>query len=106
MTATPVSITFQSKTQLAEALLPLPLEEVIARISSASPETRLDFHYDKTLELKKVIPLRNPGIGNLLNTALYKTNTLTVFFPATPRVPHHLAIALNREINGISEMNQ
>lgn len=101
------SITFRSETDLGKAVDPLSLEEVITRTSSSTTSSIIDFHYDAALSADKVISLRKRGIGNLLKTEVYKTKTLTVFYPEFPRVPHHLTIALNRSgIEGVGNVSE
>ena len=100
-------VTFQSKAELEKALEPLSVEEVMGRISASAASVALDFRCDEALSAGKLVPLRNPGTGNLLKTEVYKTKTLTVFYPETPRVPHHLTIALNRGgIKGVASVSE
>ncbi|MBS3903164.1 MAG: HIT domain-containing protein [Anaplasmataceae bacterium] len=101
------TIVFPSKIALEKALEPLHLDEIRRRISASTTAMTLDLQYDETLSSRKVVPLRNPGTGNLLNTVVHQTKTLTVFYPETPRVPHHLTIALNRrDIQGITDIHE
>jgi histidine triad (HIT) family protein len=94
-------ITFSSSAELEKALQPITLAEIQERAAKV-PTQPLDFAYDPDL-VQKPIPLRNRGIENLLEHELYKTDQVTVFYPKVPRVPHHLAIALNRpDVQGIS----
>jgi len=102
-----VPIFFKSRLDLEKALLPLNLDEVVNRIASSNASFKLNFQYDGRLATSKVISFRNPGVGNLLNAELYKTKTMTVYYPEKPRVPHHLTIALNRrEIKGIADISE
>lgn len=101
------SITFQSADALKYALEPLSSDDVMTRVSSPTAPIPLKFQYDEDLSHKKIIPLRNPGTGNLLKTEIYHTKALSVFYPETPRVPHHLSIALNRtDIKGIAGVSE
>ncbi|MEI6531487.1 MAG: hypothetical protein WCN87_01555 [Chlamydiota bacterium] len=106
ISASAATVTFRDRAALEAALLPLKPEEVVARIA-ASSMLSLKLECDETATETKVIPLRNPGPGNLLKTELYKTSTLTVYYPETPRVPHHLTIALNRrDVRGIANVTE
>lgn len=101
------SIVFQSKAELQKALEPLTVEEVVDRIATSTASVALNFEYNEGLAAAKLTPLRNPGTRNLLKTELYRTETVTVFYPETPRVPHHLTIVLNRrDIRGVSSVSQ
>ncbi|MDR3624506.1 MAG: HIT domain-containing protein [Chlamydiales bacterium] len=98
-------IFFQSPEALVQALQPLDLDEVTQRISLS--KIPLKFECDATLAQRKVLPLRRGPVGNLLETEVFKGKTLTVFFPETPRVPHHLAIALERfDIRGVASVSK
>ena len=100
------TIIFQSKAELERALAPLSVEAVTHRIAASTASVALHFQYAEGLTQGKVIPLRNPGTGNLQKTEIYKTKALTVFYPETPRVPHHLTIALNRKaIRGVASVS-
>jgi len=93
---------FSSENALKGALVPLQLEEIAVRISPS-----VQFQYDPNVGEKKIIPLRNPGTENLLKTEVYKTQSWTVFYPETPRVPHHLVIALNRSnAKGVADIDE
>ena len=99
-------VVFHSEKQLREALHPLTLEEVKQRIRSVPKHPQLELQYDENLEKIKCLPLRNMGFKTFLKTELCKTKTLTVYYPEDPRVPHHLAIALNRKnVRGISDVS-
>jgi diadenosine tetraphosphate (Ap4A) HIT family hydrolase len=101
------AIVFQSRAHLQQALKPLSVEEVVHRVATSTASIALNFQYDEELSQDKIIPLRNPGAGNLLKTELYKAKTLTIFYPEAPRVPHHLTIALNRrKIRGIASVSE
>lgn len=99
-------VIFQSKTELEKALNPLKLEEVSDRIANSSASDRLQLSFNEAL-IPQPILLRNQGVGNLFKTELYRTETLTVFYPENPRVPQHLVISLNRKgIGGITDVNE
>lgn len=101
----PIVLTFQSPEKLQEALFPHTIVEIENRI--ASSQIPLNFQYNAALEEKRTIPLRNPGTGNLLKNEVFKTELLTVYYPETPRVPHHLIIALNRpNVKGITDVSE
>jgi histidine triad (HIT) family protein len=102
------AVTFPSRASLEIALYPLTLEEVVQRVAKSSASLKLSLDYLNAPVIdKKVIPLRNPGCGNLLRTEIYKTKHLTVYYPENPRVPHHLTIALNRRtIKGFSSISE
>lgn len=101
------TVVFPSKEELEKALAPFSLEEVTSRIAATAIPHTLAFQCDETLLAEKAVPLRNSGIGNLLKTEVYQTKALTVFCPEAPRVPHHLAIALNRKgIKGLADISE
>lgn len=101
------TVTFSSQQDLEKALAPHDLEEVVGRIAKANASMALNFQIDASSPVEKVSSLRNPGVGNLLQTEVHRTETLTVFYPETPRAPHHLTIAFNRkEIKGLSDITQ
>lgn len=105
--ATGLSVVFQSKTELQKSVAPLTIEEVTQRIASPTAPFVLNFEYNERLTSDRTTPLRNPRVRNLLKTELYKNRTLTVFYPESPRVPHHLTIVVNRrDIRGISSISQ
>src|SRR5690606_40163551 len=89
------TVAFASRESLEKALSPLGIEEVLGRIA-ATASNGLHFEIDASVAPEKISLLRNPGAGNLLKTEVFRTGTLTVFYPETPRVPHHLTIAFNR----------
>lgn len=80
------SILFPSQYALEEALKPFKEVQI--------PD--ISFAVDETVQIEKKTPLRNFGVGNLLKTAVYEGRNWTVYHPETPRVPHHLVLALNR----------
>lgn len=101
------TVAFSTKEDLEKALRPLGVEEVLGRIAAATASQRLNFQIDESATADKVSPLRNPGIGNLLKTEVYRTGALTVFCPQFPRVPHHLTIAFNRRnIKGFADITE
>ncbi len=101
----PVVLTFQSPEKLQNALFPHTIEEVKNRI--ASSQIPLDFQCNDAILERRTIPIRNSGTGNLLQNEVFKTKLLTVYYPETPRVPHHLTIALNRQnIKGITDVTE
>ena len=104
--ASPVVITFQSPDQLKQALLPHSIQEVEARIASSTDP--LAFNYEsRSLETKPAIPHRSAEEGNMLGHPVFRSNQLTVYYPESPRVPHHLAIALNRpNICGMTDVSE
>lgn len=92
------TVTFPSEQAFQEAVRPLDPKEFSSKIK---------VEYNDGLQKKKVQPIRNPGVGNVLCTELYKTDVLTVYYPEKPRVPNHLAIALNRsQVNGFAEVSE
>lgn len=95
------AITFQSKDHLVEAFSPLKVEEVEERVLSRGG---LDVDFDASLKDEKVIPARNLELGSLVETELYVGERLTVYYPERPRVPHHLVVAMNRKVCGISDL--
>ena len=99
-------IVFQSEEKLQRALQPLSFEEVTRRIEKTPLAPQLELRCDDNLEEKTPLPLRNKGPGNQVKIELYRTETVTVYYPETPRVPHHLTIALNRKnTKGISDIS-
>ena len=100
-----VTVTFPSKQELDDALAPLGMDEVAGRIHQAAKPYTFDFRFDPAAAISRLSPLRNPGVGNLLKTELFRTESLTVFYPETPRVPFNLAIAFNRrEIKNLTDV--
>jgi hypothetical protein len=99
------TVTFRTTQELEEAFKPFSVEEVSKRLCQTP--FRVEFKCDASLPRRLTVPLRNMSVGGLLNTTVYKTETLTVFYPASPRVPHHLTIVLNRrDIKGIADVSE
>lgn len=99
------SVTFQSENDLQRALEPFSFEEVVLRMSKAKAFDTLSFEYGRETNPNRTIPMRNSEIGNLLKSEVWKTKFLTVFYPESPRVPHHVTIAFNRSTKGISDVS-
>ncbi|MCB1107712.1 MAG: HIT domain-containing protein [Chlamydiia bacterium] len=103
--ACPMLITFQSPDHLKQALRPHSIEEVEKRISSCALSLAFEYRADD-LESQSP-PLRNPGVTGLLKHSVFESNQLTIYYPEFPRVPHHLAIALNRPcIEGMTSVSE
>ena len=99
----PLTVTFQSPERLQEVLSPNTVQKVEEYV--ASSQNPLRFQYDSTLEGRRVAPLRHLETGNLLKHEVFRTEQLTVYYPETPRVPHHLIVAFNRpNIQGIPDV--
>lgn len=100
-------VAFPTKSDLEKALTPIPTEEALDRIAVKSTSNSLNFEIDESVTRTTLSPLRNPGVRNLLKTEVYHTEELTVFYPETPRVPHHLTIAFNRRnIKGLTDITE
>lgn len=103
----PTTITFSAREDLEKALASLSVEEVLGRIAATTAARALNFQIDPSVTAGKVSHLRNPGVGNLLKTEVYRTGVLTIFYPETPRVPHHLTMVFNRkEIKGFADITE
>ncbi len=101
-----VNVIFKSPSELQNALKPLRVEELFQRIAK-SDKIRLKFCYDERLTSSNVTSMRHRSLGNLLQHELLRRELLTVYYPETPRVPHHLTIAFNRrEFKGITELSE
>lgn len=97
------AVTFQSEDHFAEAFYPLSSEEVEKRMDERVP---LKIHFDEKLSIEKKIPIRNFGVGNIVATEVYSGNYFGVYYPEKPRVPHHLAIAMKREVKGLGDLKR
>ena len=97
------AVTFQSRDHLAEAFYPLSPEAIERRIDERAP---LTIEFDDQLRIENKVPIRNFGAGNIVSTEVYSGNYLKVYCPEKPRVPHHLAIAMNREVKGLKDLKR
>ena len=96
----PMTVLFPSQEQLEKALQPYTLEELNARIAASSLPLIFECHSD--IGETNIKPLRVKPY-DLLTHSVWQSNELTVQYPSTPRVPHHLTISLKRsDIRGIS----
>ncbi len=98
------TITFSSEDELAEALYPHSLEEVTNRIAKSNGDP-FQFEIDSNLTYESIAKPQNPVAVSLLETPIYLGQYLTVFYPKTPKVPYHLCIAFNRNINGLVDVS-
>jgi diadenosine tetraphosphate (Ap4A) HIT family hydrolase len=103
-TSSTTRITFSSQQAFETAFAPIATKEMTER-TSASATHPLQFVCDASCQPSKLVSLRTPGTGNLLKTKVHETPRLTLFYPEAPRVAHHLAIALNREVDGIGSVS-
>lgn len=95
-------VIFPSQEKMDRALA--PLGEM--KLAPMAPPTLWQIHFkvDPNAPQRNIVPLRNSGVGNLLQTEVHRNEVLTVYYPERPRVPHHLAIAFNRDIRGFGEV--
>lgn len=60
---------------------------------------------DEGMAKNNVVPMRRRDVGNVLGTKVHEGEKFEVYFPEKPRVPHHLCLALKRQVSRIADVN-
>lgn len=98
------TITFNSEDELSKALYPHSLEEVTSRIAKSNTDPfQFEINFNQTCQ--NAAKPQNQVTDSLLETPIYHGQHLTVFYPKTPKVPFHLCLAFNRDINGLIDVS-